>query len=880
MPSDDPFGGLLDRESVLAGMPARRANTLLYLIESRTAHLLARAQLDPDPFATEGGARERELAFLEAFALGREPPLRPTIQDVERHASGWAYLIPENPGVRAAIAHRLGQKYAFTSRAVPGIRAALGLDTGAVGRAHQRLYGQALATIYAPRVTLADRARWAFAAVGGRLSSLPPFWLAFAFAVAVSLPAAVLALPIVVADAGPLAGLVLLGIFGVVNMLTMACMAEAVARNGTIRYGGAFAGRVVADYLGSAGSYVFTLAVGLVFFLALVASYLGLATTLSNFTGLPVVLWGALPFLVGLYLLSRPSLALTTSVSIGLGAINIGLVLLISLLALGHFQPANLLPSSGLLFHEGSFEPSAWESVMGVMLILYFGHVPLNQCAKSVLHRDPSGRSLIWGSVAGTACLTVLIGAWLVAISGAVAPQGLAGQTGTALVPLAAVLGPSAQVVGSALVVLLLGLSSLRCSTVLFNLARERLPARSHRPAVLPRLRGRLVFHPHGNRSEDARLVVTYLGPDGGEPRFRLDAHVGDRPYREVVGVSGRWEATGLIDRFPLLRKQGFQLAFDVLDANEQYTRLQVVSPMVLTYEGDWEAEMVAGSVQHRPATDARRDGHGSAHGVPKGRWRFWVCVSPVVLAFLLAEWLLLTGSGSFARLLGIGGVLCISVISGMFPVLLLAASRRTGEFVPGVVYRFLGHPALIVGIYLLFLANIFLHGLVIWQAPLERATAVLTGALVVGATIAMVRHGAFARRLVVELREDQRAGGRADFNVVAGGQPAVADVRLVYPDGERHLHATAGEVPRFTTLRGALFHLPDTRAQALKVWAYRISPSGDSEAMPAELHVQWGDRTQQFDLQSSGGQLLLPLTDQVRRLELRLPERSVAGGD
>jgi hypothetical protein len=143
-----------------------------------------------------------------------------------------------------------------------------------------------------------------------------------------------------------------------------------------------------------------------------------------------------------------------------------------------------------------------------------------------------------------------------------------------------------------------------------------------------------------------------------------------------------------------------------------------------------------------------------------------------------------------------------------------------------------------------------------------------------------MVRHGAFARRLVVELREDQRAGGRADFNVVAGGQPAVADVQLVYPDGERHLHATAGEVPRFTTLRGALFHLPDTRAQALKVWAYRISPSGDSEAMPAELHVQWGDRTQQFDLQSSGGQLLLPLTDQVRRLELRLPERSVAGGD
>ncbi|HEY9419898.1 MAG TPA: hypothetical protein VIW92_00645, partial [Thermoanaerobaculia bacterium] len=544
MPSDDAFGGLLDRESVLAGMPARRASALLYLIESRTAHLVVRSQLDTGLFITEEGSRERELAFLEAFALGREPPLRPTIQDIERHASEWAYLISENPGVQAATAHRLGQKYAFTSRAVPGIRAALGMDTEAVQQAYQRLYGHPLVNVYAPRVTLADRVRWAFAAVGSRLSSLPPFWMAFAFVVAVSLPQAILALPIVVADAGLLVGLVLLSIFGVVNVLTMTCIAEAIARNGTIRYGVTFAGRVVADYLGSVGSYVFTLTVSLVFFLALIASYLGLATTLSNFAGLPAALWGALPFLVVLYLLSRPSLALTTSVSIGLGAINIGLILLISVLAFRHFQPANLLPSNVLFVAGRTFEPSVWQSVLGVMLILYFGHVPLNQCAKTVLHRDPSGRGLIWGSIAGTACLTVLIGTWLVAINGALAPQQLAGQRGTALVPLAAVLGPTVQVLGSALVILLLGLGSLRCSTVLFNLARERLPARSQPLVFLPRRRGKITLHPRGNRSKDTRLVVTYLGLEGGEPRFRLDAHVGDRPYREVIGVTSRWAAT------------------------------------------------------------------------------------------------------------------------------------------------------------------------------------------------------------------------------------------------------------------------------------------------------------------------------------------------
>ena len=38
---DDEFGGLLDRETVLAGgVPTKRANTLLFLIESRTAHLI------------------------------------------------------------------------------------------------------------------------------------------------------------------------------------------------------------------------------------------------------------------------------------------------------------------------------------------------------------------------------------------------------------------------------------------------------------------------------------------------------------------------------------------------------------------------------------------------------------------------------------------------------------------------------------------------------------------------------------------------------------------------------------------------------------------------------------------------------------------------
>src|SRR5918911_3752732 len=101
--SSGGFDTFPDAEELLAGLPARRANALLFLIESRTAHLVARSRRAMEPFVTEEAAQERELAFLEAFALGRDPPLRPTIRDLERHATDWADLVARNPRVQAAV---------------------------------------------------------------------------------------------------------------------------------------------------------------------------------------------------------------------------------------------------------------------------------------------------------------------------------------------------------------------------------------------------------------------------------------------------------------------------------------------------------------------------------------------------------------------------------------------------------------------------------------------------------------------------------------------------------------------------------------------------------------------------------------------------------
>jgi amino acid permease/predicted transcriptional regulator len=963
---------LFTREEVMAGLPARRASTLLFLIESRTAHLVAQSRQAMERFLTQEAAEKRDLAFLEAFALGRDPPLRPTIQHLERHAPQWAPLVPENPRIRAATAHALGQKYAFTYQAVPGIRAALGLDEKAVQQAYQRLYRKPLETIFAPQPTPVDRLRWAWAALAGWLESLPPFWTAFALTLTETVGAGILALPIALASVGPLAGVVLLVVLGLVNVLTIASMAEAVARSGTIRYGSAFIGRLVTDYLGSVGSLILTLAVAAICLMGLLAYYVGLATTLADATPVPAWVWTALLFLIGLYFLSRESLDSTVASALLVGGINIGLILILSLLAFTHVRPANLLYVNVPLLGGRPFEPSILRLVFGIILAAYFGHLSMGNCARVVLRRDPSARSLIWGSVAAQAAAMILYCIWVLAVNGAVVPQVLANQSGTALIPLAARVGPMVRVLGSVYVVLGMGMASIHVSLGLFNLVRERLPARPQPIVVLPRRRGRLLFQQRGKPAGSPRIGLTYLGLESGELRFRLDVQLAGDTHRMEMPVSDHWDETALLDQLPDLGQRGVRLALEVLDASQESIRLRVTSPMSMTYEGEWDpsglrmadvlalpddmrrivnwmvrrgevslAEVAAFTGQDERAAHAmldalakqgfvrERQGKYQVHfALRRGRqlpldiWqaldvetdspsprlplsaslltrlgergRFFLSASPVAVVFLLAEWLLLTDAESFSGPLGFAGVVAISLFAGIFPVLLLIASRRKGECIPGTVYRFLGHPLLTTSVYLLFLVSIFLHGLVIWQGPVERAGTLLIGVLMLVVTIVMARRGAFAPRLVVELRVGaglapalgDRKGRpytslastrQAVFAITAGGQPVTAEVRLGYPEGEQRYQAATGEVTAPSSLRYATFQVPAEQAQELKVWAHKVTPEGDSESLPALLEVRCGDETTRFDLKLSGGQALLPLTGETCRLEITLAESSVS---
>jgi amino acid permease len=687
---------LITREELLRASPARRATALLFAIENRTAQLVAQGHL-PTPYVPAAQPAERNAAWLGAIAAGRDGATV-TIQEIERHAPTWAALLPErhDAGLYAALTQLLGKKYRFAAGDVPQIQAALGLGQPEVRAAFERQFGAALDSIYALQEARRERLRWRWSAVTRWAERLPAFWLAFV--VTLIIGAVNLALPIAVAGVGALPGVAMIGALGLVNMVTVAAMAEVVMRSGSLRYGTAFIGTVVADYLGQAGSAIVSAVLTAFSFGLLLIFYIGISTTLADLAPLPAPTWRIVFFMIGLYFLTRGSLNATIASTIVITIINVGILLTLTLLAFAHLQPANLLyvnlPWSG----DRRFAPAALGMLIGVILDIYSAHILVAIFGKMLLQRDPSGRSVVRGHTIGIAFAMLLNVVWVLAVCGAVAPAVLAAQSSTVLVPLADTIGPLAHILGAIFVILSMGLGLIQFSLALFNLARERV----------------------------AQLL---------------------------------------------------------------------------------------------PAVGSRS--------------RFLLSLTPVILVLLVAEWMVLTRTGSFAGILGFLGVMVHSLISGLFPALLLVASRRKGELVPGVSYRLLDHPLLIGGIYLLFLGNLFLHGLVIWQHPLLRAGGVLMGLLIFGITIGMTRRGAFARRAVVELRHSQRPGGRPTLSVVVGGETLAAEVNL----DRRRAHVT----------------LPATGARELRIWAHSVTPVGDSEPLEGLAEIAREDAVQRSELGPSG---------------------------
>ena len=194
-------------------------------------------------------------------------------------------------------------------------------------------------------------------------------------------------------------------------------------------------------------------------------------------------------------------------------------------------------------------------------------------------------------------------------------------------------------------------------------------------------------------------------------------------------------------------------------------------------------------------------DGLPRARRIVLGRRaRDAVALVPLVIGFVIGEWFVLTGSGSFADLTAFLGVIVVSLLAGFLPILLFLSSRGKGECALAAKQGLLRHPAFLGAIYLFFLVMLFAHGLIIWEEPIARISALATGVSMVAVPVVLSRSGAFGRRLTIEVCDDQRSGV-ARFALLSGGRPDPATVSLSYQDGEQHVDGVAGQIPRFDAL-------------------------------------------------------------------------------
>lgn len=478
------------RDEILGGMPARRATTLLFAIESRTALLVARDRRAMATFETETAAAEKEGVFLAALGAGRAPPLRPTIQDIDRHADDWADLLPPDAEGRAAILKRIADKYGLPLQA-SATRRVLNVSDAAIGAAFERQTGTGIESLITITLPFRERWRWWRSGVAARIEDLPPFWLALALTLTETVGGGILALPIAFAGLGVWAATALLVVFGLVNVLTVAALVEAITRNGNMRYGSSYFGRLVSDYLGRPGNAVLTPALFLLNGVGFVVALVGFGSTLAGATGLPIGGWAAVLFAVNLVFLWRGSFDATVASALAIGIVNIALISTISLLALANARPeAAVFPAVDL--DHLSLDASALELVFGVALMAYFGHTSAGNAAKVVLARDPTGRSLLWGNVAAMLGAMGLYIFAVVSMGLALGPDELAGYAGTAITPLAARVGPIVNVLGSVYVLLAVGIGSIYLSLSLFNQMAEIVPSMAARTVAGASVRSRL----------------------------------------------------------------------------------------------------------------------------------------------------------------------------------------------------------------------------------------------------------------------------------------------------------------------------------------------------------------------------------------------------
>jgi len=531
---------LPNKADILQGFPLRRAKMSLYTIEARTAQLAQQNRRSTWRFALNDPSQPHDdYDLFEALSGQREQPQKIiTVRQLERYAPQWASLVPEDPKLRTALAWAMSEKYALSPTHTPQINQALGLDTAAVRQASHTQFGKPIEEAYSGALPISQKAGWGLHRLTQSLENLPPFWAAFAMILTETVGGGILALPIALAQIGALGGLIVIVVLGIINIFTIACVAEAIIRNGSVRYRGVYFGRVVEEYLGRAASVVFTVAVAAVFSVVMFCFNLGLSGILANVTHIPKLIWLVVIFLVCLFFLTRGSLNTTIGAALLIGFINLFLILLLTGVALSRFNMDFLSYSNIDLGNTGIFQ-----LIFGVVLLSYWGHTSVATVANVTLKRDPSGKSLLWGAIAAEAAAIVIYAVWAMAFMGAINPVQLATETGTVLTPLSAEVGTIVDMIGLVFSILSMGLIQIYMAIGLFSLVKERLPQNAEYPLRMLARQAVLELSPRQKQAKRLHIGIVYLGMARGFPQFRFDVQYGDKIYHQETPITGHWDA-------------------------------------------------------------------------------------------------------------------------------------------------------------------------------------------------------------------------------------------------------------------------------------------------------------------------------------------------
>ena len=251
---------------------------------------------------------------------------------------------------------------------------------------------------------------------------------------------------------------------------------------------------------------------------------------------------------------------------------------------------------------------------------------------------------------------------------------------------------------------------------------------------------------------------------------------------------------------------------------------------------------------------------------------QFLISVAPIFLLFILVEWMLLTNRESFSWLLGIIGVLLVPILGGIFPMLMLAASRRKGDYAPKLSLGFLGNRVVLIIVYLIYLGSVFIYGFFIWEDPIQRVIAIGVGIVVLIVTYLVIRQGAFSSRVVIVLKvEISDTDERATMAIIDKGKPLTGTFRFVYVNGEQSISGTEVEIPAYKQLKNIFIEFSSVSSKEMKVWLHRVTPEGNSEPISAALRIKDGGADAAVQLDPKTSQVIMPLTSRVSGLEITL---------